>query len=106
MNPYLKKILSAVLADVITFALIAYTTKTEKNLSWEQVLTVRFWIIAVLNLIPFYLVAQVDDSGYLSVGRTMTIIIIVLWSIVFGIILAICHFIFHYDLIPINPGVC
>ena len=104
MELYLKRILKTILLTALLFGIIAYSQKTKHQLSWEQVLTIKFWLLTVLHLIPSYFVVWSFESHYESwmEGNIMLFIIMVLWLIVLTILCVISHFVFHYDLINLK----
>lgn len=101
MNLYLKRIIKTVIFTAIGAAVLAYEYKVRKEVSWDQVLTTRFWIVSVLHLIPaYFLVWSFEDKyEYLTHGYITLLIISTIWAIVFGIICLISHFVFGFDLI-------
>lgn len=100
MIPNLKRIIKTVLFTGIGAAIIAYEYKKRHELSWNSVLTIRFWILSIIHLIPVYfLVWSLEDKDMsYTESEIMFIIIAVIWAIVLGIIWAIGHFIFGFDL--------
>lgn len=101
MESYLQRILKTIIADGLLFASIAVAVKTKNHLPWGLVLTTKFWILAVLHLIPIYFVVWSFEDNYESwwESRVILNIIVVLWAIVFGIICLISHFVFGFDLL-------
>jgi len=101
MNPYLKRIIKTVIFTATGAAVLAYEYKVRKEVSWDQVLTTRFWIVSVLHLIPAYFLVWSFEDKYdtWSQFHIMSSLIVVAWAIVFGIICLISHFVFGFDLI-------
>lgn len=102
MNKYLKRIIKAVLCTAAVATLLAYNYKVKHELpSWGDVLTAKFWINSIIGIIPMYtLVWACGDKRLLySEVQVICFVVFTLWSIVYGIIYAICHFVFHYDII-------
>ena len=102
MNLYIKRIIKTVLWVSVIAGILAYEYKVRHQLpSWEQVLTTKFWILSIIHLIPAYFIVREfeNNSLGLSESRVVFIIICLIWSIVFGIACAICHFVFHYDIL-------
>jgi len=102
MKPNLKRIIRTILYTGIGAAILAYDYKERHELSsWESVLTTRFWILAILHLIPVYFAVwsfEDEDISYTE-SYIILVIIAVIWAIVLGIIWAICHIIFGFDLL-------
>ncbi len=104
MESYLKRIIKTIVFTGIMFTYIAYLIKTRNHIpSWGEVLTPKFWALAVIHLIPSYFIVWLfEDNNVLSASltsrRVLFILIILLWGIIFGIICAICHFVFNYKL--------
>lgn len=101
MNPYLKRIIKTVIFTATGAAVLAYEYKVRKEVSWDQVLTTRFWIVSVLHLIPayFFVWAFEDKYEYWTHFQVILLVIFTGWAIVFGIICLISHFVFGFDLI-------
>jgi hypothetical protein len=102
MKLNLKRIIKTVLITGIGAAILAYDYKERHELSsWESVLTTRFWILAILHLIPLYFVAWSFEDHYESSMeyRIFLGIIAFCWAIVLGIIWLLCHFILGFDLL-------
>ena len=101
MKLNLKRIIKTVLITGIGAAILAYDYKERHELSWDSVLTIRFWILSILHLIPVYFAVwsfEDEDISYTE-SYIILVIIAVIWAIVLGIIWAICHFIFGFDLL-------
>ena len=102
MELYLKRIFKTILFTGVLFAYIAYLIKTKNDVAtWGQVLTLKFWILAVIHLIPSYFVVWSFEDKYESwtARRVILMLILILWAIVFGIIWAICHVVFNIELL-------
>ena len=101
MKPNLTRIISTILLTILIFGSIACSIKTRKHIPWEEVLTTRFWILAILHLIPLYFVAWSFEDHYESSMeyRIFLGIIAFCWAIVLGIIWLLCHFILGFDLL-------
>lgn len=102
MNKYLIRIIKTIIFTAIGAAILAYEYKVRHELpSWDQVLTTKFWILSTIHLIPVYFIVWSCESNYetWSEGQIMLLIIIIPWFIVLGIIWAICHFLFGFDLL-------
>lgn len=102
MRPVLKRILRTIVYTILLSALIAYHITTRNNFSsWDQVLTAKFWIFAVLNIIPSYFIVQIDEGAdeiSWSQRQVMLMIIAIIWALIIGIACAISHFVFNYKL--------
>lgn len=102
MKIYLKRIIKAILlVGVIAFVFV-YHDVYHKGIPLEQVLTVRFWILAILHLIPaYFMVWTSEDNMGIFQGRVIWGIIAFVWFIFLGIIWAVVYLLFGYDLLGI-----
>ena len=96
-----KRLIGAILLTIVVASGIAINIKNVHDISWEQVLTLRFWILTIIHIIPAYFVVWSFEDNYESwwESRVILNIIVVLWAIVFGIICLISHFVFGFDLL-------
>lgn len=103
MNKYLKRIIKAVLFTAVAAAVLGYDYKVRHDIpSWGDVMTTKFWICSIIGIIPSYTIVWAwEDTKHLgySEQRIISLIVATLWGIAFGIVYAICHFVFHYDII-------
>lgn len=101
MNPYLRRLIEAVMLVAVIASGIAIQHKTENGLQWEQVLSTRFWVLSIIHIIPaYFLVWSFEDKyEYWTHFKVILLVIFTGWAIVFGIICLISHFVFGFDLI-------
>ena len=99
----INRIIKTILLTLILFAFAAYIIKEKNSLStWDEILTVRFWILLILHLIPMYFLAWHSETHYPFFERRLWLFIfIILWGIILGIICAISKYLFDFELIEI-----
>ena len=96
-----KRLIGAILLTIVVASGIAINIKNGNDISWEQVLTLRFWILTIIHIIPaYFLVWYIEDSNESYAERQVLLGVILLgWAIVFGIICLISHFVFGFGLL-------
>ena len=95
MKKFLKRLLKAAISVAIIAALVAFRYKVDKDLPWEQVITVKFLILAAIHIIPAYVIVWAfgDDDHDLFLAEIFAIYmpILIIWYALLGIVWAIFH---------------
>ena len=93
MKNFLKRLLKAAISVAIIAALVAFRYKVDKDLPWEQVITVKFLILAAIHIIPAYVIvwALGDDNLFLAESFAIYMPILIIWYALLGIVWAIFH---------------
>ena len=100
MKIYLKRIIKAILLVGVIAGIAIYHDVSHRGRPLEQVLTVRFWILAILHLIPaYFMVWASEDRMGIFHGQIIWGVIAFVWFALLGIIWAIVYFLFGYDLL-------
>lgn len=91
-----------VIIKTIIYALLVSTYCTSNNnISWEQILTIKFWVLVFITIPPIYCVEQIhnDSEALRSEKRMLSLIVVLVWFLVLGIICMISYFVFDYDIL-------
>lgn len=91
-----------VIIKTIIYALLVSTFCTSNNsISWEQILTIKFWALVFITIPPIYCVEQIysDSEALRSEKRMLSLIVVLVWFLVLGIICMISYFVFDYDIL-------
>lgn len=97
MKKFLKRLLKAAISVAIIAALVAFR-KVDKDLPWEQVITVKFLILAAIHIIPAYVIVWAlgdDNDLFLAESFAIFMPILIIWYALLGIVWAIFHFWLH-----------
>ena len=94
MKKFLKRLLKAAISVAIIAALVAFRYKVDKDLPWEQVITVKFLILAAIHIIPAYVIVWAlgdDNDLFLAESFAIYMPILIIWYALLGIVRAIFH---------------
>ena len=95
----LVRIIITIVLTVIGAGLVAHQTKVDHGLSWGEVLNIKFYIMAIVHLVPVYFFVWAiegwGDPSHMeesyTESRIIMLILAVIWAISFGVGKFICH---------------